>query len=235
MYGESAAIYDAIYGARHPYAAKAAHLTQLIRERKRSTSSFLLDVACGTGAYLVHLMDIFEVEGLDASPEMTAIARKKLPGVSIHNASMVDFDLGRQFDVIVCLGSSIGYVQTVENLRQTLATFARHLKPGGVVIVEPWISPDVWENGRVTAELAEVPDLKVAMILVSGLQGTVSTLDIHHLVAQGTAVHYFTEHHELGLFSREQHLAAFQDAGLNAEHDSEGLMGRGLYMGTKPL
>jgi len=227
MYSESAAIYDATYTARHDYAAKAAHITKVIREQKRSAGLSLLDVACGTGTSLVHLRDHFEVEGLDASREMSAIARAKLPGVSIHQASMIEFDLGKQFDVILCLGSSIGYVQTFANLRQTLATFARHLKAGGVVIVEPWIFTDAWENGRVTADLTEELDLKIARVLVSGLHGTVSTLDIHHVVARGTAVHYFTEHHELGLFTLEEHLMAFEEAGLAVEFDSGG-----LFIGT---
>jgi hypothetical protein len=43
-------------------------------------------------------------------------------------------------------------------------------------------------------------------------------------------VEHFTELHELGLFTVEQHLAAFRAAGLAAEHDPEGPMGRGLYV-----
>ena len=46
-------------------------------------------------------------------------------------------------------------------------------------------------------------------------------------------VEYFTEFHEMGLFTNDQYRAAFRDAGLTVRHDPDGLMGRGLYIGLK--
>lgn len=40
------------------------------------------------------------------------------------------------------------------------------------------------------------------------------------------------EPHEIALFTTEEQLEAFREAGLEVEHDPEGLMGRGLYVGT---
>jgi hypothetical protein len=37
----------------------------------------------------------------------------------------------------------------------------------------------------------------------------------------------------LSLFRHEDHLDAFQGAGLDVEHEPEGLMGRGLFLGTR--
>jgi hypothetical protein len=37
--------------------------------------------------------------------------------------------------VVACLFSSMGYVRT--NLDRTLACIARHLNPGGLVLIEP--------------------------------------------------------------------------------------------------
>jgi SAM-dependent methyltransferase len=235
LYIESAALYDAIYASKFDFSAGALRVRELIDKHKQSAGSSLLDVACGTGAHLVQLCDYFSVEGLDLSPEMVAIARTKLPQVPIHVANMVDFNLGRRFDVILCLGSSIGYVKSVARLRQTLSTFAQHLELGGIVVIEPWFTPEVWEDGRVTVDLVDEPDLKVARMLVSGLSGCVSTLEIHHLVALGRNVENFVEHHELGLFSIDDSLAAFRNAGLMVSYDSTGLSGRGLYIGTLAL
>jgi SAM-dependent methyltransferase len=181
----------------------------------------------------MHLRASYVVEGVDLDPGMLAVAHQKLPDVPLHQADLVDFDLGRRFDAVLCLGSAIGYVGTVDRLRQAVGTLARHTVPGGVVIVEPWFSPDVWEDGRLTADLVDQPALKIARVLVSGREGSVSTLDIHYLVARPAGVESFTEHHRLGLFTHEEYLAAFREAGVDVTHDAEGLLGRGLYVGTR--
>jgi SAM-dependent methyltransferase len=233
MLTKSAAIYDVIHAARFDIAAAASKVHNLIQAHSRTAGNTLLDVACGTGAYLVHLRASYVVEGVDLDPGMLAVARQKLPGVPLHQADLVDFDLGRRFDTVLCLGSAIGYAGTVDRLRQAVGTLARHTVPGGVVVVEPWFGPDVWEDGRLTADLVDEPALKIARILVSGREGSVSTLDIHYLVARPAGVEYFTEQHRLGLFTHEEYLAAFREAGLDVTHDGEGLLGRGLYVGVR--
>jgi SAM-dependent methyltransferase len=235
MFTRSAAVYDAIHGQRFSASNAIDAIQTHIQEIRQSEGKTLLDVACGTGAYLEHLRDLYDVEGLDVDPAMLAIAREKLPGVPLHEADLADFDLGRQFDVVLCLGSAIGYVATISRLQQALATFARHTVAGGGVIVEPWFTPDVWEAGRLTADLVDQPDLKIARILVSGREGTISTLDIHYLIGRPDGIETFVEHHRLGLFTHEDYLNAFSIAELAVTHDPGGPLGRGLYVARKPL
>lgn len=54
------------------------------------------------------------VEGLDLSPTMLAMARVKLPDVPLHQGDMRVFVLPRQFDVIACPFSAIGYVRSLD-------------------------------------------------------------------------------------------------------------------------
>ncbi len=235
VYADSADVYDASHSS-FDFAAGADRLHGLIARHKRTPGSTLLDVACGTGTYLVHLRDRYTVEGLDLSPAMLAISRSKLPDVPLHEADMVDFDLGRGFDAVVCLGSSVGYATTGTRLRRAIATLARHAPPGGVVVVEPWLSPEAWEDGRLTADLVDRPELKVSRMLVSGRIGRVSTLDIHHLVARRGGVKYFVEHHQLGLYTHGEYLTAFREADLEVTYESQGLLrlpGRGVYIGVR--
>jgi hypothetical protein len=77
------------------------------------------------------------------------------------------------------------------------------------------------------------PDLKVARMDVSEERDEIGVLNFHFLVASPSGVDYFTELHEVGLFTVDQYLDAFGSAGLEVTHDRDGPMGRGLYAGVK--
>jgi SAM-dependent methyltransferase len=105
----------------------------IFRAHQRSGEVHLLDVACGTGRHLEYLRERYDVEGLDISLELLAIARQRLPGIRLHHGDMTAFDLGKTFDLVTCLFSAIGYVKTLENLRRAVGCMARHLKAGGLL------------------------------------------------------------------------------------------------------
>lgn len=231
MFERSARLYDTFYSFKD-YGAEAEKVDALIRERAPEART-LLDVACGTGKHLEELASRYEVEGLDLDPDLLSIARDRLPDVPLHEGDMTDFDLGRQFDAVTCLFSSVGYVKTTENLRGAVAAMARHVGPGGVLVVEPWITPDRWEHGRVSALFVDEPDLKAARMNVPEVENGISIIEFHYLVATVDGVEHFTERHELGLFRHDEYVDAFRAARLEVEHDPEGLMGRGLYVGVK--
>ena len=231
MFDKSADIYDAIYSFKD-YAAEAAEIHRLIQERKPGAGT-LLDVACGTGAHLEHLARHYDVEGLDLEGALLETARARLPDVSLHKGDMVSFELDKTFDVVTCLFSSIGYVETEANLARAIETLARHLEPGGVLIVEPWLEPDVFTDGHLDMTLVDEPELKVARVNRSRIVGGVSVLEFQYLVARADGIAHFTETHRLGLFTKDQHVQAFEAVGLSVDHDPEGPMGRGLYVGIK--
>jgi len=230
VFSRSARIYDAVYSSIRDYPREAAELDRLIQERRPGART-LLDVACGTGAHLEHLMG-YEVEGLDLDPEMLAVARARLPNVPFHEGDMASFDLGKRFDAVVCMFSSIGYVKTEYRLHSAIASMARHLAQGGLLVVEPWLTPEAWVDGHVSGAFVDEPELKIARMGLPQREGTVSVLDLEYLVATPDGVERFSERHELGLFTVEQCLEAFRAAGLEADHDPEGPMGRGLYIAT---
>jgi SAM-dependent methyltransferase len=232
VFSKSAGFYDAIYSWKD-YGAEVVRLEALVEARRRSGGRTLLDVACGTGKHLHLLRDRWEVEGVDLDPAMVDLARARLPGVRIEVGDMASFDMGRGYDVVVCLFSAIGYVLTVERLDATIACMARHLLHGGVLAVEPWLTPESIEPDRVGALLAEGEDFKVARMNVMVVEGTVSVADFHYLLGRPQGVEHFTERHQLGLFTHEQYLQAFRQAGLEPELDERGLMGRGLYLAVK--
>jgi SAM-dependent methyltransferase len=227
---QSAQIYDLLYEGMKDYHAEAEQVHQRIQRHSQLTGRSLLDVACGTGQHLACLQSRYRVEGLDADPGMLAVAAERLPGVPLHQADMRDFDLGRQFDVVTCLFSAIGYMTTIRDLRRAIRSMARHLRPGGLLIVEPWFTPDRWQPGRAAAIFVDLPELKIARMNVSRTRGRVSILDFHYLIARPNGVERFRERFNLGLFSQSEYRSAFEAVGLTVELDPEGLMSRGLYV-----
>ena len=228
MFTESAAFYDLIYGFVDYEGAVRRIEATLAREAPDAET--LLDVACGTGRHLELLRERYRVEGLDINPVLLATARDRCPGVEFHEADMVDFSLEHRFDTITCLFSSIGYVRTEERMRAATLAMRRHLNPGGVLLVEPWFTPEAYWTGTITANQVDEQDLKIAWMYTSEREGSLSVLDIHYLIGRPTGIECVRERQELGLFTEEQHLDAFRAAGLEARFESGGPHGRGLYV-----
>ncbi|MCK4965014.1 MAG: class I SAM-dependent methyltransferase, partial [Dehalococcoidia bacterium] len=122
---DAAKYYDKIYSFKD-YEQEAAEIAQIIEQHLCSDGRRLLDVACGTGRHVEYLKDQFEVEGLDISHEMLAIARRRNPNVPFYEADITNFDLGRTFDVITCLFSAIGYAKTLELASKAIACMEMH-------------------------------------------------------------------------------------------------------------
>ncbi|MHB8145631.1 MAG: class I SAM-dependent DNA methyltransferase [Vulcanimicrobiaceae bacterium] len=234
FYARSAPFYDALYRALgKDYAAESAIVHAIIASHRNAPGGNLLDVGCGTGAHLEHLQQWYACEGLDADRSMLNLAAQRCPEIRLHLGDMISFNLEQRFDAIVCLFSAIGYVPNAARLDQTLATFARHLRPGGVAIVEPWVTPDRWIDGHVDALFADEPGVKVARMSVSRRDGNVSILNFHYMIAQTDGVRTFNEAHRVTLFTPLEYRHAFSQAGFTVEHDERGLGSeRGLFVGT---
>jgi ubiquinone/menaquinone biosynthesis C-methylase UbiE len=237
-YEKSSAFYDAIYSFKD-YRAEAQQIDELVKAHLKATPTegekpTLLDVACGTGRHAEYLAESYNVTGLDLELGLLSIARKRLPSMHFYHGDMRDFNLRQQFDVVTCLFSSIGYVRTERALRQTLAAFFRHTRPGGVVLVEGWLRPGEFIPGHLSSLFVNEPELKIARIGHSIVDGDLSIMHMHHLVGTPEEIIQFSEDHEMGLFTKEQYMDAVSAAGYEAYYDDTSLTGRGVYIGVRP-
>lgn len=234
MFLKSEAYYDALYEALgKDYAKETDKVHKLIQRYCQSGGINLLDVACGTGTHAGHLSKHYKVEAMDIDPNMVSLARKKYENIRFFRGDMIHFNLYRRFDAITCLFSSVGYVKTKANLNKTIKTMTRHLRDGGVILVEPWFTSEQWTVGRVNTLHANTPELKITRMSHSGRRGNISVIEFQYLVGTEKGIEHFTETHELGLFSHKDYLNAFRSANLEVFHDKKGLDGRGLYIGRK--
>jgi len=229
VFDKTACYYDKIYAFKD-YAGEVRTLVECIRAELGDRRGRLLDVACGTGAHLEHLRTHFKVEGLDLSDALLEVARERLPDVPLHRGDMRTFTLQTRFDAITCLFSSIGYMTTRDHVAAAIRRMADHLEADGVLVVEPWFAPDQWMANTTHVMLVDEPDLKIARVNTSLVEGRVSIVDLHHLIATPEETTHVLEKHRLGLFTVEEMKEAFAAAGLCVRYDDEGITGRGLYI-----
>jgi SAM-dependent methyltransferase len=224
VFTETADLYDLVYSFKD-YPAEVERLRGLVG-REGGT---LLDVACGTGHHLALLAEHYRVEGVDLDPAMIELTRAR--GLTARVGDLLTLDLGRRFDVVTCLFSSIAYVA---DLAGAVGRLAAHVGPGGVVVVEPWLAPEQIQPDNVRLLTAESGSVKVARMSVLHVEGRECVLEFQYLIGRADAVEHRTERHRTWLWTREEYARAFAAAGLEAVHDEEGLIGRGLWLGTAP-
>jgi ubiquinone/menaquinone biosynthesis C-methylase UbiE len=235
LYRELAGYYDLIYSFKD-YRKEAVRVKALVSKYKKSEGNQLLDVACGTGHHLEYLKDEFVCTGVDVSSEILEVARKNVEGVVFEQRDMTTLNLDRKFDVITCLFSSIGYVKTYSNLEKTIQNFAKHLKNGGTVLIEPWFTKSTYIPGSPHMETYDGKNVKIARLSVAKVRKNLSVIDMHYLIAEkDRGVKHFVDRHEMGLFEVDMTLKIMKAAGLQSKFLKHGLMpSRGMFIGINP-
>lgn len=95
----------------------------------------VLDLGCGTGQPIAAWFSAegFSVTGVDFSEAMLAIARERRPDGDWRQGDMRSFDLGETFDGLIAWDSF--FHLTPDEQRACLPRMARHLAPGGSLLV----------------------------------------------------------------------------------------------------
>jgi ubiquinone/menaquinone biosynthesis C-methylase UbiE len=109
-----------------------------------------LDAACGTGRHAVKLHELgHQVVGVDATPAMLSLARKKVPGADFRVGKLEELPVqDATVDLITCALA----LSHLDDLRPAITEFARVLKPGGRVIIS-----DIHPQATLTGAIAAFP------------------------------------------------------------------------------
>lgn len=134
LYGDLAARYDlhtppGLYRPNHEF---------ILEELRRfGPGARILDLGCGTGALLEHLRaGGLEVRGIDVSPEMIAVAERRLgPGI-VRVQRFQDVEEREEYDGIVSLSFPFNYCTGISEARKALVAFHRALRPCGLLLLQ---------------------------------------------------------------------------------------------------
>lgn len=136
-------------------------------EEAEKAGSPVLEIGCGTGRVLIPVAESgIEITGLDASPEMLAVLRRKVSGlddlvkgrIKIVEGDMTDFALGREFNLIMIPCRAFLHLLTVDGQKKALGCIREHLTDGGKLIMnffDPRLDALLDDSGVVTEETTD--------------------------------------------------------------------------------
>ncbi len=117
----------------------------------------ILEPMCGTGRFLIPALEYgIEIEGLDASPHMLEVCKKKCTekqlNCTLYQESIEAMQLNKQYGLIFIPAGSFGLLTTKDQAKKALNAIYQHLKPGGSFICEietihnQFSQPDIWHG-----------------------------------------------------------------------------------------
>lgn len=96
----------------------------------------ILEIGCGIGRVISYLSSLGHAcTGIDASQPMIDYAKIQHPELEIIKGDMRSFNIGRQFDAVICVGSTFTYNLANSELHSSLNGFRNHCKDGGLLII----------------------------------------------------------------------------------------------------
>lgn len=103
----------------------------------------VLDIGCGQGRLLIPLaQEGWRMSGLDSSPEMLAVCRRRLERLGVNAnlevAGMESLEDEQAYDALIALDSVVCYAMETPMLLDLLHRFRRALRPGGILVVDNW-------------------------------------------------------------------------------------------------
>jgi SAM-dependent methyltransferase len=115
----------------------------MIEQFAARCGSPILELGCGTGRVLLPLASAgYQVTGVDLSPAMLAIARRKIAAAGLTNhVTLVEQDmryleLDRRFNMAFVAVNSFMHLPTSDDQLLALCSIRQHLNPGGLLLLD---------------------------------------------------------------------------------------------------
>jgi SAM-dependent methyltransferase len=115
----------------------------LYAELARRTDGPVLDAMCGTGRVIVPLAEQgYSVAGLDLSPAMVEVARRKAVALGLSDRIRVvegdirHFGLGQQFGLVLVPLNSFMHLESTDDQLAALGCLKQHLRRDGLLVLD---------------------------------------------------------------------------------------------------
>ena len=142
---KSAKYYDPYYLRFLDYERDCDCIEKIFARHGLAGSLRILDIGCGTGTHCLKLAERgHSCVGIDSSPEMISIAKKKnMAGSSATTPvflvqDMRNLQVEGEFDAAICMFGGFGYLNTDEDLSRFFSGLSARLKPSGLFLFEFW-------------------------------------------------------------------------------------------------
>ena len=141
--------YDYIYFDKN-YKSECDLVEEAIKKFSTKSPRSILDLGCGTGGHAIEFLKRgYDVTGVDLSPSMLEIAKKKYVHMQcsskfeLINADVRNFLTPVKYDIAIMLFAVIGYLTSNEDVLIGLKNIREKLTEGALFICDFWYGPSV--------------------------------------------------------------------------------------------
>jgi len=136
-YGQLAFLFEDA-SSRNPHTEKeVGFIAELFNQHCQQMPKAILDIACGTGRHARALSaQGWKVVGIDASENLLEQAKLYDDKTRYIKNDMRNFQLNDKFSCITCIWEAYPFLSQKGELESFLKNCARHLKPGGITILD---------------------------------------------------------------------------------------------------
>jgi ubiquinone/menaquinone biosynthesis C-methylase UbiE len=129
----------------------------------------ILDLACGTGRVTIPLAEAgYSVIGLESSPSMLQVARRKVSKLSedvksrinLIHSNMISFKINQKFNLII-IPTSFGHCLTKEQQQSCLSCINKHLTNKGKFVLDLYLGESLNKSGSFKDEPIKIDNKRM--------------------------------------------------------------------------
>lgn len=145
----------ALYDEFHADSTVAGAVVDAVVHSQTRVES-VLDLGCGTGHVLaeLHQRRGWSATGVDIQPAILDHARTNHLGLDFRIGDLRTVRLNARFDLLLCLGNTLSYLQNDSELAAAFDTMKAHSYPDSLIVISTLDTPgrEVHSRSRVTSK-----------------------------------------------------------------------------------